>query len=201
MAGQGSSTPSLSMPRVSLDVDLRGEARHFLRGRMPIAGTGIGVGVAFVGIGGYALGRLARSGVSAEFIIGVLLLGLGVALVVLTLRNGLVNPVLSLHADPEGVTYVRRWWAPVRRKWSRAGLFLLVEDLAPDTVSSPEEKQHLFFTGPNAVYGSLSAQELGPILDAARENGLSIGMKIVEQRTGQVVHRVRRIRIVQGVTD
>ena len=185
--------------RISLDVDLRGEARHFLRGRIPIAGTGMGVGIVFMGIGGYALGRLARTGVSAEFIIGALLLGLGVALVVLTLRNSLVNPVLSLHADPEGVTYFRRWWGPVRRKWSQPGLFLLVEDLAPDTVSSAEEKQHLFFTGPRAVYGDLPTRELGPILDAARESGLSISMKIVEQRTGQVVHRVRRIRIVQGV--
>ena len=152
-----------------------------------------------MGIGGYALGRLASSGASAEFIIGALLLGLGVALVVLTLRNGLINPVLSLHADPEGVTYDRRWWGPARHKWSRPGLFLVVEDLAPDTVSSPEEKQHLFFTGPGAVYGSLPPHEIGPVLDVARENGLSVSMKIVEQRTGQVVHRVRRIRIIQGV--
>ncbi len=183
------------------DLDLSAEAARFLRSRRNLAFAGVGIGVAFLAIGGYALVRLARSGISAEFVIGILLVGLGAVLVIVTLRNGLLNPVTSFRLDAEGITYVRRWWGPVRRKWSRPGLLLVVEDLGPDTVSSSEEKQHLFFTGPGPVYGSLPVARLGPFLDQVRDNGLSVSMTTVQQATGQVVHRVRRIRIVQGVAD
>lgn len=197
-----SPAPTLPAPSNPVtDLDLSAEASRFLRTRRSLAIAGVGTGLVFLGIGTYAVLRLAKSGLSAEFVIGVLLLGLGAVLAVVTLRNGLLNPVTSLRLDAEGITYVRRWWGPVRRKWSRPGLLLVVEDLGPDTISSPEEKEHLFFTGPGPVYGSLPVGRLGPFLDRIRDNGLSVSMRTVQQATGQVVHRVRRIRIVQGVAD
>ncbi len=184
-------------PGAVLELDLGSEAQQFFRRRIGVAATGIAIGVTFIGIGAYLLTVLWRARATPELVVAALLVVLGSALVVLSLRNGLVNPTVSIRADARGLLFTRRWQRPVLRTWGAPGLFLQVEDLGPDPTSSPEEKQHLFFMGPGPVYGTLSPSDLGPLLDVVRARELTVQMKVIEQRTGRTVHQVRRVRILR----
>ncbi len=180
-----------------VDLDLGEEARRFRRQRLPVTATGLGLGVAFIGAGGYLLGSLLRARFVPGEILSILLVGLGVGLIVLSLRTGLINPIVRLRADRKGLTYSWRSGAPLLRRWAEPGLVLVLDDLAPDARSSAEEKQHVYFAGPGSVYGNLPRDAVGPLLDAARNHGLTVGMKLVTERRGNVDRTMRRLRITR----
>ncbi|HXW67398.1 MAG TPA: hypothetical protein VEL82_05945 [Thermoplasmata archaeon] len=188
MAGRGVAAPEL-------ELDLGEEARAFLRTRIPVTATGLGIGSAFIGIGGYLVGPLARTGPLADEVLAILLIVLGIGLILLSLRTGLINPVIALRADARGFTYQYRWGAPTTRRWSRVGLVLVLDDLGADPRSTAEARRHVFFAGPGSVYGNLPAQSVGPLLDLVRGHDLSVAMHEVDERRGRAVHRIRRIRI------
>ncbi len=190
-----SQVPPALPPARDFAIDLRGESRKFLRTRSGIIAIGLGLGSAFVGIGIYGLAVAYGSGVAIDLVVSLLLGLLGVSLIVLSLRNGLLNPAIGLRGEDGSFTIERRWRGNVRWRWSDPKFALEFEDLTPDPASSPEERRHMFFTGPGPVYGSLPPAELGPLLDQARAHGLVVRVKSSEVQTGRTYHRIRRVRI------
>ncbi len=181
-----------------LTLDLTAEARQFVRKRLVTAGLGAGFGVVFVGIGGTEIATRAAPFPGSASVVALLLIALGVGLAVLSLNSGLLNPARRLEANSRGMTVTRRWGAPVAVEWTDPAFDLEVEDLTADPATSPEEKRHLFFSGPGPVYGSLASSSLGPLLDAVRAHGLSVKMRTVEVRSGLTRHRIRRLRIARS---
>jgi len=177
------------------NLDLRKEARQFFRSRIRVAGTGLVVGFAFAGIGTFEVGLRASSGFSADYLIALLLVILGVAMIGISLYLGLLNPVTRLRGNASVVIFERRWGRPVSCKWRDPAFRLDIDDRTTDPVGSAESHQHLFFEGPGPIYGNLTPSTIGPLLDAARTCGASISMKQLAQRERGEVHLVRRIRI------
>lgn len=181
-------------------LDLGAEARRFVRRRLRFTSVGLVLGTAFVAIGGYEILAMATSQLTPNTFVAGLVLVLGVTLIVLGLRSGLLNPAVALREDGNGLRFERRWGAPIVLAWTDPAFELEIEDLAPDTASSPEEKRHLFFSAPGPVYGTLALSGMGPLLDVARANGLEVQMRTDEVRTGRVRHRIRQIRITPSTT-
>ena len=163
-------------------------------------GVGLGFGLTFVGVGFYEVSVYAGYFPSPNAIIAVLLVGLGVGLSVLSLRSGLVNPVVRLKGDDAGLHFSRRWGREVSLGWSDPGFEIEVDDLAPDPESSPEDKRHLYFAATGSVYGNLAPAFGGPLLDAARAHGLGVRMSSTQLRTLGTRHKIRRIRIARRRT-
>ena len=188
--------PTSSAPS-ELTLDLSAEARQFVRKRLVTAGLGAGFGVVFVGIGSVEIANLGGSFPGPASVVALLLIALGIGLVVLSLNSGLLNPARRLEANSRGVTITRRWGRPVAVEWTDPAFYLEVEDLTADPATSPEEKRHLFFSGPGPAYGSLASSSLGPVLDAVRAHGLSVRMRTADVRSGLTRHRIRRLRIAR----
>lgn len=163
-----------------------------------MTGTGLAIGFAFIGVGISTWGVFATRGLSPELLVAGLLIVLGFALVLLSWRTGLVNPVLSLRAEPDGLIFARRWGPSLRRPWSEPGLVLEVDDLSADPASTADAKRHLFFIGPGSVYGNLAPGDLGPLLDVLRANGLVVQTRQVRERRGRVEHLIRRIKVIRA---
>ena len=188
--------PTSSAPS-ELTLDLSAEARQFVRKRLVTAGLGAGFGVVFVGIGSVEVTSLGGSFPGPASVVALLLIALGIGLIVLSLNSGLLNPARRLEANSRGVTITRRWGRPVAVEWTDPAFYLEVEDLTADPATSPEEKRHLFFSGPGPAYGSLASSSLGPVLDAVRAHGLSVRMRTADVRSGLTRHRIRRLRIAR----
>jgi hypothetical protein len=178
-----------------LNLDLRGEARQFFRERIRVSGLGVVLGIAFVGIGSYETGILARSGFSADYLISLLLGVLGLGVIAVSLYSGLLNPVTRIRVNASGVTFERRWSRPVSWNWEDPDLRLDIDDRTSDPVGSAESHQHLFFEGPGSIYGNLTPAAIGPLLDIARAYGAPVSTKQLELRERGEIHLVRRIRI------
>lgn len=194
MSGSDPATPSL-VPVPKCDLDLRGEASEFFRRRIRVAGAGLALGIAFVAIGAFEVGLLAHAGFSPDYLIALLLVVLGLAVLGASLYSGLLNPVSRVKGNASGVTFERRWGRPLSWKWKDPQFRLDIDDRTSDPVGSTESHRHLFFEGPGPIYGNLSPSTLGPLLDTARTYGAAISMKQLEQRERGEVHLVRRIRI------
>jgi len=177
------------------NLDLRQEARQFFRRRIRVAGVGLVLGIAFAGIGALEVGVLAPSGFSPDYLIALLLVVLGLAVVGVSLYAGLLNPVTRMRGNASGVTFERRWGRPLTWKWRDPEFRLDIDDRTLDPVGSTESHQHLFFEGPGPIYGNLTPATIGPLLDTARAYGAPISMKQLEQRERGEIHLVRRIRI------
>lgn len=182
----------------ALSFDLSAGARHLTRARALPTGIGVGFGSVFVGIGAYEVSLLAGAPFGADTLVAALLIALGLGLVVLSARSGLLNPVRSLRADSDGLRWVRRWGREVAYSWTDPAFRLEVEDLAPDPASTPEQQSRLFFSGSGGVYGSLTPAMMGPLLDAARAHGLHIRIWDDTFRSGRDQHPLRRIRLRGG---
>ncbi len=178
-----------------LTLDLTAEARQFVRKRLVTAGLGAGFGVVFVAIGSIEIATLGRPFFGSASVVALLLIALGIGLVVLSLNSGLLNPATSLEANSRGIALSRRWGPPISVEWTDSTFDLEVEDLTADPATSPEEKRHLFFSGPGPVYGSLASSSLGPVLDVVRAHGLTVRMRTADVRSGLTRHRIRRLRI------
>jgi hypothetical protein len=176
-------------------LDLRDEAHQFFRRRIRVAGTGIIVGSAFMGIGVYEAGLRAPSGFSADYLIALLLVVLGLGVIGASFYSGLLNPVTGIRGNASGLTFQRRWGRPLSWKWKDPEFRLDIDDRSSDPAGSTESRQHFFFEGPGSIYGNLTPTTIGPLLDAARAYGAPISMKELEQSERGVVHTVRRIRI------
>jgi hypothetical protein len=177
------------------NIDLRAEARRLFRQRIRVAGVGIIVGVAFIALGAYEAGLLAPSGFSADYLIALLLVVSGLALLAVSLYRGLLNPVTRLHGNASGVTFERRWGRPLYWEWKDPEFRMDIDDRTSDPMADAESRQYLFFEGPGQTYGNLTPTTIGPLLDIARTNGASISMKQLEERERGEIHLVRRIRI------
>ncbi len=188
-------TAAHPVPVTQCNLDLRDEARQFFRRRIRVAGTGLVLGLAFVGVGTFEVGAHATSGFSPEYLIALLLVVLGLAVIVVSLRSGLLNPVTRLRGNASGVTFERRWGRPLSWAWKNPEFRLDIDDRTLDPVGSAESHQHLFFEGPSPIYGNLTPTTVGPLLDTARTYGAPVSMKQLEQRERGQVHLVRRIRI------
>ena len=189
-------SPESLRPRLKgFNLDLREEARQFFRRRIRVAGIGILLGVAFVGVGAFYAGLLAPSGFSADYLIALLLVVLGLALLGVSLYSGLLNPVTRLRGNALEVTFERRWGGPLSWRWKDPAFRLDIDDRTSDPVGTAESHHHLFFEGPGPIYGNLTPTTIGPLLDAARSCGAPISMKQLELREGREIHLVRRIRI------
>jgi hypothetical protein len=191
----GATAPATLPPAQDFDLDLASEARVFFRQRIGIIAVGLGLGSAFIGIGLYEFLLFAASLAPVDVVVSALLIVLGGTIILLSLRSGLLNPVRGLKGDSTGLTLARRWRGPAHWQWSDPSLTLEVEDLTPDPASNPEEKRHMFFSGPGPVYGSLAPSQLGPLLDAVRARGLAVRIANREVRSGRTYHQIRRIRI------
>ena len=177
------------------NLDLRQEAHRFFRRRIRVAGTGLALGIAFVGIGALEAGIRAASGFSAEYLLALLLVALGMAVIGVSLYMGLLNPVTRLRGNASAVIFERRWGRPVSCRWKDPEFRLDIDDRTLDPVGSPESRQHFFFEGPGPIYGNLTPATIGPLLDAARTCGASISMKQLEQTERGEIHLIRRVRI------
>jgi hypothetical protein len=177
------------------NLDLREEAHQFFRRRIRVAGIGLILGIAFIGIGTFEAGLLAPKGFSADYLIALLLVILGLGLIYVSLRSGLLNPVTRVKGNASGVTFERRWGRTLSWKWKDPEFRLDIDDRTSDPVGSPESHQHFFFEGPGPIYGNLTPETIGPLLDTARAYGAPISMKQLEQRERGQIHLVRRIRI------
>jgi hypothetical protein len=188
--------PEPTRPLVKgFNLDLREEARQFFHRRIRVAGIGVILGIAFVGIGAFYVGLQANSGFSADYLVSLLLVVLGLAVIGVSLYSGLLNPVTRIRGNASGVTFERRWGGSLTWKWKDPGFRLDIDDRTSDPVGSAESHQHLFFEGPGPVYGNLTPTTIGPLLDAARAYGAPISMKQLEQRERGEIHLVRRVRI------
>jgi hypothetical protein len=176
-------------------LDLREEAHQFFRQRIRVAGTGIILGIAFVGFGAFEAGLRAPLGFSANYLISLLMVVLGLAVIAVSFYSGLLNPVTGVRGNASGVTFVRRWGRPLTWKWRDPEFRLDIDDRTSDPAGTAESRQHLFFEGPSPIYGNLTPTTIGPLLDAARAYGAPISMKELEQRERGEIHIVRRIRI------
>ena len=182
-------------PVKGCNLDLRDEARLFFRQRIRVAGTGIVLGIAFIGVGAFEAGLRAPSGFSPEYLIALLLVILGLGLIGISLYRGLLNPVTRLRGNASGVTFERRWGRPLTWKWKDPEFRLDIDDRSLDPLGSPESHQHIFFEGPGTIYGNLTPSSIGPLLDTAQAYGAPISMKQLEERERGQIHLVRRIRI------
>ena len=193
------STPALPgttrRPVKGCNLDLREEARQFFRQRLRVAGIGFALGIAFIGIGAYEAGLLAPSGFTPEYLIALLLVILGLAVIALCVYRGLLNPVSRLRGNASGVTFERRWGGSLSWSWKDPEFRLDIDDRSVDPLSSAEDHQHYFFEGPGTIYGNLTPATIGPLLDCAQAYGAPISMKQLEQRDRGKIHLVRRIRI------
>ena len=183
----------VAVPKCNLD--LREEAHQFFRRQIRVAGTGLVLGGVFVGIGVFGVGAQAASGLTPAYVVALLLAVLGLAVIAVSLRSGLLNPVTRVRGNASGVTFERRWGRPLSWAWKDPEFRLDIDDRTLDPVGSAESHQHLFFEGPGPIYGNLTPTTIGPLLDTARACGVPISMKQFEQREGGRVHLVRRIRI------
>jgi len=185
-----------SSPIVSrCNLDLEEEARQFFRQRFRVAGIGILLGFAFIGIGVFEVGLLAPRGFTPDYLIALFLVVLGLALLAISFYSGLLNPVRRIRGDASGVTFERRWGGPRTWRWRDPAFRLDIDDRTSDPVGSRESRKHLFFEGPGAIYGNLTPTTIGPLLDTARTYGAPISMKQLELNERGEVHLVRRIRI------
>lgn len=191
------STPSPALPAKGsrFDLDLRAEAKRLVRQSFRVVGTGLALGLAFVGIGAYEVGVHVASGFSPEYLISFLLIVLGMSVIGVSLYSGLLNPVTRLRGDASGVTFERRWGRPLSWSWKNPEFRLDIDDRTSDPVGSAESHQHLFFEGPGPIYGSLTPTTLDRLLDTARTYGVPVSEKQLDQREGGQVHLVRRIRL------
>lgn len=178
----------------ALDLDLTEGAGALVGQRRLPTTVGLALGGAFVAVGLFELAILPHPGVTAELVIAGLLVALGAALLVLSVRSGFLNPVVRLHADPGAVRFERRHGPPRHLKTAHPTFAIDLEDLSPDPASRPEEKAFVFFAAPGPVYGNLPPDAVGALLDWARGSGLSIRMR-TRTLAGRTPHRVRRIRI------
>jgi len=192
----GPPPPNVRRPPVrGCNLDLREEAHQFFRQRIRVAGVGIVLGITFVGIGGYESGLLAGRGFSPDYLIALFLVFLGLAVVGVSLYSGLLNPVTRLRGNASGVTFERRWGGALSWKWENPAFRLDIDDRTSDPVGTAESHQHLFFEGPGPIYGNLTPDTLGPLLETARAYGAPVAMKQLELRERGEVHLVRRIRV------
>jgi hypothetical protein len=188
--------PDAARPPVrGCTLDLQDEARQFFRRRIRVAGTGVGLGIVFVGIGSYEVGLLATSGLTPDYLIALLLVVLGLGLIGVSLYSGLLNPVTKVRGNSSGLTFERRWGRPISWKWKEPTFRLDIDDRTSDPLGSMESHEHLFFEGPPPIYGNLTTATIGPLLDTARTYGALVSMKQLEQRERGQIHLVRRIRI------
>ncbi len=185
----------------SRTVDLTEEARYVVRERRAPTLVGFGFAGGFVAIGLFELVVLRFAFPQPPPIVAALLVVLGVALAVLTVRSGLANPAVEMRIDPTGLTFSRRWGRDISLAWTDPSFDFEFQDLAPDPASTPEEKRHVFFTGSGPVYGSISRIDCGPLLDDARAHGLSVRMRNDELRSRRTRHKVRRVRIGPSSAD
>ncbi len=189
--------PTAASPRLvaKCNLDLRGEAHKFFRQRIRVAGTGLALGIVFVGVGVFEVGLRASSSFSPLYLIALLLVVLGMAVIGVCLYSGLLNPVTRIRADASGVTFERRWGRPILYKWKTPEFRMDIDDRTTDPVGSAESRQHLFFEGPGSIYGNLTPTTIGPLLDVARTYRATVSMKQLEQRERGEIHLIRRIRI------
>ena len=176
-------------------LDLRAEARRFFRERIRVAGTGLALGVAFVGVGAVEVGLRAGAGFSAEYLIALLLIVLGLALIGLSLYSGMLNPVTSIRGDGAGLRFDRRWGRSLSWSWRDPRLRVDVDDLTSDPLASEEGRRSLFFEGPGPTYGRMTSATLSSLLETARANGAAVSAKQLEQAGRGGIHLVRRVRI------
>jgi hypothetical protein len=176
-------------------IDLRDEGRYVVRRRLTTSIAGVSLGSVFGAIGAYELALLHSELPGPDPIIAALLLVLGASLVAITLRGSLLNPILRIQVNDEGLLLLRRWGPRATMRWDDPAFNLQVLDPGPDTSTSPEEKQHLFFFAAQGTYGSLGRSDVGPLLDAFRAHGLIVRMAVEAEGTGSARHRTRRIRI------
>lgn len=194
MSEPDATTPSPT-PVSKCNLDLRDEAHRFFRQRIRVAGTGLAIGIAFIALGSFEVGLRVSSGITADYILALLLVVLGLALIGVSLYSGLLNPVTRVRGNAAGVTFERRWGRPISWQWKDPGFRLDIDDRTSDPIGSTESHQHLFFEGPNPIYGNLTPSTIGPLLDTARTYGVPISMKQLELRERDGIHLVRRIRI------
>ena len=146
-------------------------------------------------IGAVELYLLSAAGsFSGNTVVAAFLLALGGSIGWFAYRGGLRDPVARIEIGDDAVTFVKASARTVRLAWLDPKWDLEIQDPAPDPSARPEAKQHLFFTGVGPVYGTLSRSDVGPILDATREHGLSVTVReLTTGRRGE--HIIRRIRI------
>jgi hypothetical protein len=194
---------SVPLPGSSPDrtIGLQDEARHIVRERLAPLSAGVGLGTAFVIIGAYELVALRSSFPSADTLVAGLVVVIGISLWVLTVRASLVNPVVRVRIDGEGLLLSRRWGREIRLAWSDPEFEVEFQDLAPDRESTPEQKQHIFFTTSGPCYGSFSRTDVGPLLDAARNHGLAVRMWHDTPGGGRAPRKIRRVRISPSSSD
>lgn len=156
---------------------------------------GLAIGSVFVAIGAVELVLLSLAGTfGGDTLVAVFLAVLGASIIWFTYRGGLRDPVARITLGDDAATFARRSGSSVRLPWLDPRWDLEIEDPAPDPTVRAEAKQHLYFSGAGAVYGTLTRSDVGPILDAAREHGLSVTIRRVTIRK-RGTHVVRRIRI------
>jgi hypothetical protein len=177
------------------DLDLREEARQFFRQRIRVAGTGMALGGAFVVIGALEAGTHISSGFAPQYLIAILLVVLGLAVLGVSLYSSLLNPVTRIQGNAAGLSFERRWGRPIAWRWKDPQFRLDIDDRTNDPVGPAESRQHLFFEGPNPIYGNLTPSTLAPLLDVARTHGAPVSFKQLEQRERSGIHLVRRVRV------
>jgi hypothetical protein len=177
------------------DLDLHDEARWFFRQRIKVAGTGMALATAFVAIGALEAGTHLSAGFTAQYLIALLLVVLGLAVLAVCVYSGLLNPVTRIRGNAAGLSFERRWGQPLAWRWKDPQFRLDIDDRTNDPVGATESHRHLFFEGPTPIYGNLSPSTLVPLLDIARTHGAPVTSKQLEQRERGQVHLVRRIRV------
>lgn len=183
------------VPVTKCNLDLGVEARRFFRQRIRVTGTALALGIAFAGIGAFEVGTHAASGFTPEYLIALLLVVLGLALIGMSWYSGLLNPVTRIRGNASGLTFERRWGRPIACKWSDPAFRLDIDDRSIDPVGSAESRRHLFFEGPGPIYGNLTPATIGPLLDVARTYRAPVSMKQLEQSERGAIHLIRRVRI------
>ncbi len=183
------------VPSQTRVIDLTREAAIGYRYQRRTFLMGTAIGSAFVAIGVVEFFVLSTGGtVGGNLLIAAFLAVLGGSIIWFTYRGGLRDPVARITLGEDSATFLRRSGSSVRLPWLDPRWDFEIEDPAPDPNLRAEAKQHLFFTGVGAVYGTLTRSDVGPILDAAREHGLLVTVREVTTRK-RGTHVVRRIRI------
>jgi hypothetical protein len=188
-------TAAIPSPAKGCNLDLRDVADQFFRRRIRVAAIGFILGIAFIAIGIFGAGVLAPRGFSPSYLIALLLVILGLGVIYVSVRSGLLNPVTRVRGKASGVTFERRWGRPMSWTWRDPDFRFDIDDRTSDPVGSTEAHQLFFFEGPEPIYGNLTAATIGPLLDTARAYGATVSMKQLEQRERGKIHLVRRIRI------
>ncbi len=194
---EGDSLPTnrVVRPQSGATLDLAAEAHQFFRQRFRVAGTGAVIGCAFIGLGAYEVGLRATSGFSVEYLIALLMVFLGLAVIAVCLYSGLLNPVTRIRVDPSGVRFERRWGRPVALRWRDPRLQVDIDDRTDDPIPSKEAQSLLFFEGPGSTYGTLTPASLDSLLRVARTQGAAVSEKQLQSMERGQVHLIRRIRI------